>query len=55
MHGGPVVALIFSMSSQMMVVLGGIGVDMGWLLGASCVAECVPLVAHVIACSLILC
>jgi len=51
MYGRPVVAQISSMPYQMMVVLGGLGVDMGWLLGASCVADWVPVDAHVIACS----
>jgi len=53
MHGGSVVESISSVRYQMMVVLGCLGVDMGWLIGASCVADCVPLVAPIIACSLI--
>jgi hypothetical protein len=53
MHGRPVVAPISSMPYKMMVFLGGLVVDMGRLLGASCVADCVHMVAHVIACSLI--
>ena len=48
-------APISYMHYQMMVFLGGLGVEMGLLLGGSCVADCVPLVAHVIACSLIFC
>ena len=55
MHGGPLVAPISSMPYQMMFVLGGLVVDMGWLIGASCVAAFVPLVSLVIACSLIFC
>jgi len=39
MHGGPVVAPISSMLYQMMVVLGGLGVDTECLLGASCVTD----------------
>ena len=48
-------APISSMPSQMMNVLGGLGVDMGWLLWASSVADCAPLVVLVAACSLICC
>ena len=41
MHGGPVVAPISSMHYQMMAVLGGLGVDMGWLLGLLGARGCV--------------
>jgi hypothetical protein len=55
MHGGSVVASVSSMLYQMIPFLGDIGVDVGWLLGASCVADCVPLVVLVVACSLNFC
>ena len=38
---------------QMRVVLGSLGIDME--LGASCVADCVPVVVLAVACSLIFC
>jgi hypothetical protein len=47
MHERLVVAPISSMPYQMIVLLGGLSVDMGWLLGALCVADSVPLVAPV--------
>jgi len=53
MHRGPAVSPISSMPYQMMVVLGDLGVDMGWLLGASCVAYCVRMVVFATAYPLI--
>jgi len=38
---------------HIMAVLGDLGVDKDWELGASCVADCVPLIVHVDACSFI--
>ena len=55
MHGGHVVAPISAMPYQMTVILGGLGVDMGWLLGASCVTDWLPLGAPTTASSLIFC
>ncbi len=40
---------------HVIVVRGGIGVDMERLIGASGLADCVPLVVHVVACSIICC
>ena len=44
MYGRHVAAPISSMPYHMMVVPGGLGVDMGWLRRASWVADGVPLV-----------
>ena len=52
---GNIAAIISSMPYQVLTVLGGLGVDIGWLLEASCVADCVPLIVYVVACSLIFC
>ena len=51
MHGGHVVALMSTMPYKMMVVLGGLGVDMGLLLGTSCVVNYVTLSSPMVACS----
>ena len=56
MHGGPKAAQISSMPYKMIVFLGDLGVCRYEVvatcyIGASCVAECVPLILFVVACS----
>ena len=48
MHGGHVMAPIFFRPDQMRVVLGSLGVDMGWLLarGLVCGWLCSPCCAY---------
>ena len=50
MHGGPIVALVFSMPYQVMIVLGGLDVGRRLFLGASYMADGEPLVCHVCGC-----
>ena len=47
--------MVASVSSMPYQMIAGLGVAMGWLLGASCVTNCVPLVVPMVACSLIFC